>query len=50
MAVLLEHHDQREYEPYVLTGPEVLGGADQAALLGAALGSRLRFRALSGSP
>ncbi|MFF3859460.1 hypothetical protein [Streptomyces sp. NPDC002209] len=30
----------------MLTGPEVLGRAHQVALLGAALGRRLRFRAL----
>ncbi|MFB7470715.1 NAD(P)H-binding protein [Kitasatospora sp. NPDC056184] len=32
--------------PYVLTGPEVLGRADQVARLGAALGRRLSFRPL----
>ncbi|MBD2891649.1 NAD(P)H azoreductase [Actinomadura sp. RB99] len=41
VAALLGHHDRRE--PYLLTGPEVLSRADQVALLGAALGRRLRF-------
>ncbi|TDD49946.1 NAD(P)H-binding protein [Saccharopolyspora elongata] len=43
-AVLLADDDQRG--PYVLTGPEILGRADQVALLGAALGRRLRFEAV----
>ncbi|MEU9125814.1 NAD(P)H-binding protein [Streptomyces sp. NPDC048506] len=46
VAVLLAHHDQLDDEPYALTGPEVLGRADQVALLGAALRRRLRFQAL----
>ncbi|MFE0186695.1 NAD(P)H-binding protein [Streptomyces sp. NPDC058989] len=45
-AVLLAPHDQLGHEAYVLTGPEVLGRADQVALLGAALRRRLRFQAL----
>lgn len=33
-------------DPYLLTGPEVLGRADQVAILGAALGRELRFEAV----
>ncbi|OLT13981.1 NmrA family transcriptional regulator [Actinomadura sp. CNU-125] len=43
VAALLAPHDG----PYLLTGPEVLGRADQVALLGAALRRRLRFRAVA---
>ncbi|MFF9572995.1 SDR family oxidoreductase [Streptomyces sp. NPDC014685] len=46
VAVLLAHHDQLDYDPHVLTGPEVLGRADQIALLGAALRRDLRFQVL----
>ncbi|MFC8829857.1 SDR family oxidoreductase [Streptomyces sp. NPDC057137] len=46
-AVLLaSHHDQLSLEPYVLTGPEVLGRADQVARLGAALRRGLSFEPL----
>ncbi|WP_439678330.1 SDR family oxidoreductase [Embleya sp. MST-111070] len=43
-AVLLTH--AADQGPYVLTGPEVLGRADQVARLGAALGRDLRFEAV----
>ncbi|MGW5791419.1 NAD(P)H-binding protein [Saccharopolyspora sp. NPDC003752] len=43
-VVLLGDDEQRG--PHVLTGPEILGRADQVALLGAALGRRLRFEAV----
>jgi uncharacterized protein YbjT (DUF2867 family) len=46
VAVLLGRHGRLRREPYALTGPEVLGRADQVATLGAALRRPLRFRAL----
>ncbi|MEU6111152.1 NAD(P)H-binding protein [Streptomyces albidoflavus] len=46
VAVLLAHHAHRDHGPYVLTGPEVLGRAEQIAQLGAALRRDLRFQAL----
>ncbi|GCD96849.1 NmrA family NAD(P)-binding protein [Embleya hyalina] len=46
-AVLLGRHDRWDDGPHLLTGPEVLGRADQVALLGTALGRRLRFRAVA---
>ncbi|MEV6122727.1 NAD(P)H-binding protein [Streptomyces sp. NPDC052077] len=50
-AVLLApHHAQRVSAPYLLTGPEVLGRADQVARLGDALGRRLSFTALPAGP
>ncbi|WP_237532892.1 hypothetical protein [Streptomyces sp. SID8352] len=50
-AVLLApHHAQRAPAPYLLTGPEVLGRADQVARLGDALGRRLSFTALPAGP
>ncbi|MFF7356919.1 NAD(P)H-binding protein [Streptomyces filipinensis] len=45
VAVLLGHYDQLDDKPPLLTGPEVLGRADQVALLGVALRRRLRFQA-----
>ncbi|MET7332323.1 NAD(P)H-binding protein [Nonomuraea sp. NPDC005650] len=45
-GVLLAGHGRRDRGPYVLTGPEVLGRAEQVDHLGAALGRSLRFQAL----
>ncbi|WP_230535036.1 hypothetical protein OHB02_28785 [Streptomyces albidoflavus] len=47
VAVLLTHHAHRDHGPYVLTGPEILGRAEQIAQLGSALRRDLRFQALS---
>ncbi|WP_031176859.1 SDR family oxidoreductase [Streptomyces sp. NRRL B-3253] len=46
VAVLLADHADRDHGPYVLTGPEILGRAEQVAQLGAALRRDLRFEAL----
>ncbi|MGW9673229.1 hypothetical protein ACWGUN_08660 [Streptomyces koyangensis] len=46
VAVLLAHHAHRDRGPYVLTGPEVIGRAEQIARLGAALRRDPRFQAL----
>ncbi|MFF8698546.1 SDR family oxidoreductase [Streptomyces sp. CBG9] len=46
VAVLLADHADRDHGPYVLTGPEILGRAEQVAQLGAALRRDLRFQAL----
>ncbi|MGI5170859.1 SDR family oxidoreductase [Spirillospora sp. CA-253888] len=46
VAVLLARHDRPDRGPHLLTGPEVLGRADQVAHLGAALRRDLRFQAL----
>ncbi|MEV5824293.1 NAD(P)H-binding protein [Spirillospora sp. NPDC052242] len=46
VAVLLAPHDRLGHGPYLLTGPEALTRADQAARLGAALRRPVRFRAL----
>ncbi|SDY92088.1 Uncharacterized conserved protein YbjT, contains NAD(P)-binding and DUF2867 domains [Saccharopolyspora shandongensis] len=45
-AAVLLGGDHEEHAPFLLTGPEILGRADQVALLGAALGRRLRFEAV----
>ncbi|HBF82865.1 MAG TPA: NmrA family transcriptional regulator [Streptomyces sp.] len=45
-ALLSSHNAEPGHGPYVLTGPEVLGRADQVDLLGAALRRRLRFEAV----
>ncbi|MGW1991375.1 NAD(P)H-binding protein [Embleya sp. NPDC001921] len=47
VAVLLARYDRQDDEPHLLTGPEVLGRADQVALLGTALRRRLRFQAVA---
>ncbi|UFR06846.1 NAD(P)H-binding protein [Streptomyces sp. Go40/10] len=47
VAALLVHHNRLGHAPYLLTGPEVLGRADQVALLGVALRRRLRFQAVT---
>jgi uncharacterized protein YbjT (DUF2867 family) len=48
VTLLLGHDDNnRDNDPYVLTGPEVLSRADLVAHLGAALGRDLRFEAVS---
>ncbi|MVZ98801.1 NAD(P)H-binding protein [Actinomadura sp. LD22] len=47
VAVLLGHRGRLGHGPYLLTGPEILTRADQVALLGTALGRRLRFRAVA---
>ncbi|QEV55490.1 NAD-dependent epimerase/dehydratase family protein [Streptomyces platensis] len=47
VAVLLAQHNPLDYEPHLLTGPEVLSRTDQVALLGAALRRRLRFQAVT---
>ncbi|MFJ9082744.1 SDR family oxidoreductase [Streptomyces sp. NPDC102384] len=46
VAVLLAPHDQLDYGPHMLTGPEVLSRADQVAHLSAALRRDLRFQVL----
>ncbi|GAB7078070.1 SDR family oxidoreductase [Streptomyces sp. JCM 18897] len=46
VAVLLADHADRDHGPYVLTGPEILGRAEQVTQLGAALRRDLRFEAL----
>ncbi|MBO1283646.1 NAD(P)H-binding protein [Streptomyces sampsonii] len=46
VAVLLADYADRDHGPYVLTGPEILGRAEQVAQLGAALRRDLRFEAL----
>ncbi|MEV7542506.1 NAD(P)H-binding protein [Streptomyces sp. NPDC089915] len=43
VEVLLRRGDDADRTPYLLTGPEPLGRADQVAILGAALGRELRF-------
>lgn len=45
-VLLAPRHDQLSLGPYVLTGPEVLGRADQVARLGAALRRDLSFEPL----
>lgn len=47
VAVLLAQHNPLDFEPHLLTGPEVLSRTDQVALLGAALRRRLRFQAVT---
>ncbi|MCT2594669.1 NAD(P)H-binding protein [Streptomyces sp. N2-109] len=46
VTALLSDGAQVGRGPHVLTGPEVLGRADQVAQLGTALGRRLRFEAV----
>ncbi|GAA3677782.1 NAD(P)H-binding protein [Nonomuraea antimicrobica] len=46
VRVLLPDGDRFGRGPHVLTGPDLLGRADQVARLGAVLGRRLRFEAV----